>query len=240
MRMPFLVWIAVAGLAASSTAEPTQAPASVVTPPWDLAAGFALVRMEPGPSLDRTALPGWNVAFATFPLGRFGLAVEVARNGRTPAVGDALVPDTKVRLGQTSFLAGPAVRVIRARRLTTSFRALLGVARVTSELPSDLVQDGIVPGSLRSASASSRTGPSSPPPSDRTGTSESPTPGLSGSTPAFSSPVWATRRSSRRGSLLGWSSGQAADESADLCCRSWAAARRHQHCLNHERWPANG
>jgi hypothetical protein len=146
MRMPFLVWIAVAGLAASSTAEPTQAPASVVTPPWDLAAGFALVRMEPGPSLDRTALPGWNVAFATFPLGRFGLAVEVARNGRTPAVGDALVPDTKVRLGQTSFLAGPAVRVIRARRLTTSFRALLGVARVTTELPSDLVQDGIVPG----------------------------------------------------------------------------------------------
>jgi hypothetical protein len=146
MRRQLLVSIVLLGWAASASAQPAPAPAPSLTPHWDLAAGFTLVRMEPGPSLDRTPLPGWNVAFATFPLGRFGLALEVARSGRTPAVEDALVPDTRVRLRQTTFLAGPAVRVIRARRLTTSFRALVGVARVTTELPSDLASDAVVPG----------------------------------------------------------------------------------------------
>ena len=146
MKLQLCGWVAVLGLAGPATAQPTVVPAPTVTPPWDLSAGFTLVRMEPGPSLDRTALLGWNASFAAFPFGRFGLAAEVAGGGRTPSVADALVAETKVRLRQNSFLAGPAVRIIRTRRLTTSFRALFGVARVTAELPSELVQDGMVPG----------------------------------------------------------------------------------------------
>jgi hypothetical protein len=126
---------------------PSVTPAtSRISPLLDVAGGLTLARMEAGPDLDRQNLAGWSASVALYPLARLGIAAEFAGTRRTASLADALVPDAEVRLNQRTFLVGPTVRIIRRSRLNTSLRALFGLARVTAEFPSDLVQNGILPG----------------------------------------------------------------------------------------------
>jgi hypothetical protein len=121
-------------------------PSSQVSPRLDVSGGLTLARIEPGPDLDRQGLAGWHASIAVYPFSRLGVAAEFAGARRTPSLEDTRVPDAQVRLNQRTFLVGPSVRIIRRNRLSTSFRALFGVAPVTAEFPSDVVQIGILPG----------------------------------------------------------------------------------------------
>jgi hypothetical protein len=77
---------------------------------------------------------------------RAGSSAEIAGARRTPSLSDAAVPDTQVRLSETTFLIGPAIRIVQRERFCTSGRLLFGAARITSSFPSDLVQSRIAPG----------------------------------------------------------------------------------------------
>jgi hypothetical protein len=114
--------------------------------------------MDPGADLDRTRLPGAQVALNISPfstrdglVSRLGFAVEVAGSRQTRTLDDALVPSTKVRLTETTLLAGPTFTTFRRGRVTSNFRALFGVARLRSTFPSDLDQAGIAPGQAPSS-----------------------------------------------------------------------------------------
>ena len=102
--------------------------------------------MSPGPDLDRTGLVGWSGSFSFYPMRRLGVVAEISGARRTPELEDTLVADAPVRLRQTSFLAGPNFRMMSRGRFTARARAMLGVARLTSEFPSDLAIGGITPG----------------------------------------------------------------------------------------------
>jgi hypothetical protein len=132
--------------------EPSMPAASLSTatapdwPQFDVSGGLSLVRMSPGPDLDRAGLVGWSGSFSFYPTRRLGVVAEIAGARRTPELEDTLVADAPVRLRQTSFLAGPNFRMMSRGRFTARARAMLGVARLTSEFPSDLVISGITPG----------------------------------------------------------------------------------------------
>jgi hypothetical protein len=113
--------------------------------PMDISGGLTLVRMAPGPDLDRAAMPGWHVSVSLYPLGRLGLTAEVAGARRTPTLDDASNPDAPVRLRQTSFLVGPSFRTLQFGRVSSRLRALFGVARLSAEFPSEAQAHGITP-----------------------------------------------------------------------------------------------
>lgn len=128
---------------------PVPPPSTVAAPDWpqfDISGGLSLVRMSPGPDLDRTGLVGWSGSFSFHPTRRLGMVAEISGGRRTPELEDTLVADVPVRLRQTSFLAGPTFRMLSRGRFTARTRALLGVARLTSEFPADQAIGGITPG----------------------------------------------------------------------------------------------
>lgn len=132
------------------TPPPTPSP---VTPFLDVYGGATISFMRPGADLDRTLLPGGQVAINVSPfnnrdgaLSRLGFAVDFSASRHTPSLDDALVPSTKVRVTQATFLAGPTFTTFRRGRVTSNFRALFGVARMRSTFPSDMDQVGIAPG----------------------------------------------------------------------------------------------
>jgi hypothetical protein len=149
-RLLFLLALSASDILAQETPARTSSIASATR--LDVFGGVTLLRMEPGPDLDRTGLAGWQASVSLFPFrgdgfaSRFGVAAELAQARRTPSLPDVLVPDTDVRLTQNTFVIGPAIRVVRRERLTTNFRVLVGVARVTATFPDDRIQDGILPG----------------------------------------------------------------------------------------------
>ncbi|HYZ87315.1 MAG TPA: hypothetical protein VE621_23070 [Bryobacteraceae bacterium] len=120
--------------------------AQTYLPRLELSPGFNLVRLSPGPDMERTALPGWNMSATIFPTSRLGFTAEIGGARSTRSISDALIPDSRVRLNQTTFLAGPAVRLFRRDRFNSTFRAMFGVARGRSEFPSDEVPAGIISG----------------------------------------------------------------------------------------------
>jgi hypothetical protein len=136
------------------SAQSTSAPTSATPSPrqLDLFGGGTLLRMEPGADLDRTGLAGWQASVTFFPAmgdgfaSRFGVAGEFVQARRTPSLDDAQVPGTFVRLTERTFLAGPAIRLIRRQRLTSNLRVLFGVASLSTKFPDDRDQDGIAPG----------------------------------------------------------------------------------------------
>lgn len=133
----------------SEPTTPVPSPSTVAAPDWpqfDIFGGLSLVRMSPGPDLDRAGLVGWSGSFAFHPTRRLGMIAEISGARRTPELEDALVADAPVRLRQTSFMAGPTFRMLSRGRFTARARALFGVSRLTSEFPSDQVIGGITPG----------------------------------------------------------------------------------------------
>jgi hypothetical protein len=130
-----------------STPVPSQPAAPA--PDWplfDVSGGLSLVRMSPGPDLDRAGLVGWSGSFSFNATRRLGIVAEIAGARRTPELEDTLVPDAPVSLRQTSFLVGPTFRMMSRGPLTARMRAMVGAARLTSEFPSDQTLSGIVPG----------------------------------------------------------------------------------------------
>ena len=148
-------------------------PSSQVSPRLDASGGLTLARIEPGPDLDRQGLAGWHASIAVYPFSRLGVAAELAGARRTPSLEDTRVPDAQVRLNQRTFLVGPSVRIIRRNRLSTSFRALFGVARVTAESHRMSFRTASCLARHQRISVCSRTTLYLPLPSDRIGTSRS-------------------------------------------------------------------
>jgi hypothetical protein len=141
--------------AAAQVATPAPPPTSTApqTPMVELYGGGTISFMRPGLDLDRTILPGAQVALNVSPfassdswLSRMGFAVEVNGARYDVTLDDALVPSTKVRLTQASVLGGPTFVTMRRGRLTSQLRPLFGVARMRTTFPADLDQPGIAPG----------------------------------------------------------------------------------------------
>jgi len=135
-----------------SAQSPAAAPSTASLPRFDLFGGVTLLRMKPGPDLARTGLAGWQAAVTLFPVAgdglvsRLGVAAEIVQARRTPSLDDVQVPGTSVQFIEHTFLVGPAFRIIRRERLTSNFRALFGVASLSTKFPGDHAQAGIARG----------------------------------------------------------------------------------------------
>jgi hypothetical protein len=157
----FLTVVPAAAQVAAPTPTPAPPPSESLTPKRPLIevyGGGAFSFMRPGADLGRVFEPGAQVALNVSPFGRrdswmwrLGFAVEAGGVRDTPTLDDSLVPNTKVRLTETTFLAGPTFMTFRRGRVTSQLRPLIGIARLRSEFPSDVDQFNIAPGQLPSS-----------------------------------------------------------------------------------------
>jgi hypothetical protein len=155
-----LVITAAPAAAQVATPQPQtpQSPQSPKSPRIEVYGGGTFLFLRPGADLGRIFQPGGQVSLNVSPfvdsdswLRRLGFSVEGGGTRSTSTLDDTSVPSTKVRLTERTFLAGPTFSTMHFGRVTSQFRALFGVARLTSTFPTDIDQADIAPGQLPSS-----------------------------------------------------------------------------------------
>lgn len=83
--------------------------------------------------LDRAGINGWHASLTQYLIGRIGISADVSGHYGRAAVSSNALGRPEVDIRQHTFLAGPAVRLFRRSRVSTSFRAMFGGARGTAQ-----------------------------------------------------------------------------------------------------------